>query len=398
MKFYKKMVVIALVGMALLTNGKTPAYAATILGKDVTSYIASRSDTVSVGVYDANSGQTYTYNPSQTYRTESVVKMSMLADVLDQNIAITNNENSLLTRMIENSDNSAASTIWQQLGSDRKVQSFFQLAGLNNTVAGTGGWWGYTTTNVLDQLTMMKYFAYHNSLLTDAQRAYGLNLMQNVEPDQRWGTGYGIPSGVRVALKNGWVTTTPATVNSVGYINGENKSYVITVLTKNNKSLSEGIDTINTISSLVWNEFSGNNWVLSNGRWYFYTDKGKTVGWLDNNGKWYYFDTAGAMKTGWLKYGGVSYYLNNDGSMKRGWLYNGGAWYFFDNSGAMKTGWIQTGGKWYYLNSTGEMKTGWLPYGGKRYFLKPNGEMCTGRFSINGKWYNFDQTGAMVTG
>ena len=84
-----------------------PSYASsvnTILGPGVTNYIASRSNTVSVGVYDANTGKTYTYNPSKTYYTESVVKMSMLADVLYKKIPITSYENSLLTRMIENSN------------------------------------------------------------------------------------------------------------------------------------------------------------------------------------------------------------------------------------------------------------------------------------------------------
>ena len=128
---------------------------------------------------------------------------------------------------------------------------------MTQTIAGTGGWWGRTTTTVSDQLTMMKYFAYPNSLLTNAQRAYGLNLIRNVQADQRWGTGHGVPSGVSIALKNGWVTSNLPSklfVNSVGYINGQGKSYVIAVLTTNNKSLSYGIETINKISSLVWNE------------------------------------------------------------------------------------------------------------------------------------------------
>ncbi|MCM2535925.1 class A beta-lactamase-related serine hydrolase [Neobacillus pocheonensis] len=259
MKLYKKIVTLAFVGVAMLLNVQIPTLASTqtILGSDVTQYIASRSNTVSIGVYDGYTGKTYTYNPSKTYQTASIVKISLLADVLYQRIPLTNNENSLLTRMIENSDNHAASTIWGQLGSDKNVQSFFRNAGMTNTIAGTSGLWGFTTTTVLDQLTMMKYFAYHNAFLNDAQRAYGLNLMRNVELDQRWGTGYGLPSGVSIALKNGWSNTNQPynwRINSVGYINGQGKNYVISVLTINNRTESYGLDTINTISKLVWNE------------------------------------------------------------------------------------------------------------------------------------------------
>ncbi|WP_160719891.1 serine hydrolase [Bacillus sp. USDA818B3_A] len=256
---FKKLAALALSGIILLSFGKTDihASASTILGPEVTNYIASRSNTVSVGVFDASTGKTYTYNPSKTYYTMSVVKMSIMADVLYQKIPITSNENSLLTRMIQISDNSAASTLWRQLGSDRNVQAFFRKVGMTHTTAGTGGWWGRTTTTVGDQLTMMKYFAYPNTLLSDSQRAYGLNLMKHVRSDQRWGTGSGLPSGVSVALKNGWVTSNPPSklfVNSVGYVNGKGKDYIIAVLTTNNRSLSYGIETINKISSLVWNE------------------------------------------------------------------------------------------------------------------------------------------------
>lgn len=237
---------------SLVTYETPPA----ILGPDVTKYISSRSDTVSVGVFDAYSGKTYTYNSSQIYKTASIVKMSMLADVLYHRIPLTNYEKSLLSRMIEHSDNNAASSIWQQLGSDQYVQSFFRTAGLTNTTAGKGGWWGYTTTNAFDQLTMMKYFAYPNKLLTDTQRAYGLNLMRNVELDQRWGTGYGLPSGVSIALKNGWSNASANNwrINSVGYVNGQGKNYVLVVLTINNRTESYGIETINTLSKMIWNE------------------------------------------------------------------------------------------------------------------------------------------------
>lgn len=401
MKSYKKIVACALVGMTMLLVGKIPVNASTILGSDVTNYVTSRSNTVSVGIYDANTGKTYTYNPSKTYYTESVVKMSMLADVLYQKIPITSAENSLLTKMIENSNNSAASTIWRQLGSDQSVQSFFQKAGMTNTVAGTGGWWGRTTTTVLDQLTMMKYFAYPNTLLTDSQRAYGLNLMRNVQADQRWGTGSGIPTGVSVALKNGWVTSNPPStlyVNSVGHIKGQGKDYVIAVLTTNNKSLSYGIETINKISSLVWNELPGMGWVFEHGNWYYYTASGKYTGWLSNNGYWYYLDSAGVMKTGWIKYGDSWYYLTSNGAMKTGWLLDGGAWYFLDPTGAMKTGWIETGGKRYYLQSNGKMKTGWLLTEDKWQYLMPSGEMRTGWIILKGKWYYLNYSGVMETG
>jgi glucan-binding YG repeat protein/lysophospholipase L1-like esterase len=374
------------------------AAADTVLGPDVTNYLNSRSNTVSVGVYDANTGETYTYNSSKSYNTLSIVKMSILANVLYKQIPINSYENSLLTKMIVSSDNGSASTMWRRTGSESGAQSFFNMVGMNNTNAGAGGWWGRTTTNVTDQLTMMKLFAYPNSFLTDSQRAYGLNLMRNVQADQRWGTGYGLPAGVSVALKNGWYTNGQY-VNSVGFVKGQGKSYVIAVLTTNNKSFSYGVDTINTISKMVWNEIPGLGWVSSGGKWFYYTKDGKHKGWLKYNNRWYYLDqTTGTMRTGWVKSGNEWYYLNSDGAMKTGWISYRGAWYFLDHTGVMKTGWVKSAGKWYYLESDGKMETGWVQVEGKWYYLKTTGEMLTGWTFYKNKWYYLNNSGDMATG
>ncbi len=54
--------------------------------------------------------------------------------------------------------------------------------------------------------------------------------MENVGSDQAWGVSSGIPSGVSVALKNGWVPLTSNTdseVNSIGRVNGDARAYLI---------------------------------------------------------------------------------------------------------------------------------------------------------------------------
>ena len=57
------------------------------------------------------------------------------------------------------------------------------------------------------------------------QRSYALSLMENVAPGQRWGVTGGVPAGVRVALKNGWLPLNDANtdwqINSVGWVSGD---------------------------------------------------------------------------------------------------------------------------------------------------------------------------------
>jgi hypothetical protein len=105
---------------------------------------------------------------------------------------------------------------------------------------------------------LLKTIAYPNALLDDASRDYELNLMTNVDPSQAWGVSAGVASGVTVALKNGWLPLDSGKwqVNSVGYVNGEGRDYLIVVLTNGNDTEADGIDAVEGLSSLVWQELA----------------------------------------------------------------------------------------------------------------------------------------------
>ena len=68
------------------------------------------------------------------------------------------------------------------------------------------------------------------------------------------GVSGGIPIGVRVALKNGWLPSDAAgwVINSVGYVRGKGRNYVIAVLSNGNPSFGYGVQTIDQMSAMVW--------------------------------------------------------------------------------------------------------------------------------------------------
>ncbi len=109
-----------------------------------------------------------------------------------------------------------------------------------------------------DQLTLLRQLVVPGPrpLLPAAARSYALSLMEQVTPGQRWGVSGGVPPGVRVALKNGWLPLDDARsdwqVNSVGWISGDGRDYMIAVLSTGNPTEQYGIDTISGLSSLVW--------------------------------------------------------------------------------------------------------------------------------------------------
>jgi hypothetical protein len=118
--------------------------------------------------------------------------------------------------------------------------------------------WGLTTTTPDDQIALLRQLVTPSSLLTEAAREYALSLMEDVTPSQRWGVSGGVPAQVTVALKNGWLPLRGAgsdwQVNSIGWIYGGGRNYLMAVLTTGNGSAQYGIDTINQLATMAWQQ------------------------------------------------------------------------------------------------------------------------------------------------
>jgi hypothetical protein len=114
--------------------------------------------------------------------------------------------------------------------------------------------WGLTTTTALDEVRLISEFAYPSPVLSDASRHYGLSLLENVEADQRWGISGGVPASTTVALKNGWLPLGRSNwqIDSIGWVFGNGRNYVLAVLTEDNPTQAYGIATIETIARYVY--------------------------------------------------------------------------------------------------------------------------------------------------
>jgi hypothetical protein len=100
---------------------------------------------------------------------------------------------------------------------------------------------------------MVRSIVFPETVLTSASRAYVLNLMEHITPAQDWGATGGVPAGVTVALKNGFSIINGWQINTMGWVNGLGRNYLIAVLTDENPTEAYGIQTANAISSIVWN-------------------------------------------------------------------------------------------------------------------------------------------------
>jgi len=236
------------------------------------SYIATRPGLVTAAVYDKRTGRTWVFHPGVEEDTASIVKVEIMGAALKQaqtaGSPLPATELALMTTMIEISDNNAATALLKDDGGPSAVQRFDRSVGMTHTRVSTLAFipgsttlpgWGLTTTTASDEVKLVRVFAYRNSILNSLNRNYGLGLMEKVESGQDWGVSGGVPPGTTIALKNGWLpldlaNNTNFQVDSIGWIRGHGRNYVLAVLTKGSPSQQIGIDTIEHISSVIYRE------------------------------------------------------------------------------------------------------------------------------------------------
>ena len=235
------------------------------LGPAVQTYLAGRSGTVRVAVYDLATGQEWTLGDGPAQAEASIVKVDILETLLSQRPnGLASGDQALAQQMIEDSDNDAATSLWDEVGGATGIGAYDTQAGLTQTTPSAcvecAGFpwpgWGLTTTTAADQIALLRRLVEPGGPLTSAQRRYALSLMEGVTADQAWGVSGGVPAGVTVALKNGWLPLDDANtdwqINSIGWVSGGGRDYLLAMLSTGNPDEQYGIDTLNSVGSMVW--------------------------------------------------------------------------------------------------------------------------------------------------
>lgn len=245
--------------------GSSAPPATTRFTSAVAGLIAADQGHVSVAVEDLGTGETASYNVGDSYVTASIVKLDILCTLLYQDQlsgdSLSAADLPLVTSMIENSDNDAAQSLFEQEGGAPAITAANRVFGLSdttvqvNTLDEAGYSWGDTTTSALDQLRLLRQVFTSHSALTAANRALIKSLMANVEPDQQWGVSAAAddpsPSASDYLLKNGWLaraTTNLWEINSIGEVQHAGQQYLVAVLSSDNQSMASGIEVVQSVA------------------------------------------------------------------------------------------------------------------------------------------------------
>lgn len=232
------------------------------LSQDIARALNGRRSTLAFSIRDSETGVTCAANASRHFDSASIVKVTIMGAVLrrtqDENRSLTSAEEGELHKMITQSDNASAQHLWDSLGMAR-LQDFVRRSGMADTQLNRTESWGLTQVTAADEMKQLDVFTGDSAVLTPTNKAYGLNLMRQVETGQRWGTPYDAPPGVGVQVKNGWLqrATHAWRVHSLGVFTDDSRLYQMAILTQDDPTESYGIGTIQAIAQQVHQDLNG---------------------------------------------------------------------------------------------------------------------------------------------
>ncbi|WP_435177229.1 serine hydrolase [Actinacidiphila sp. bgisy145] len=218
------------------------------------------SGNVSVAVTDAGStagtSSAATYATGATsYDTASIVKVDILATLLLQHqktgTQLTASQKALATKMIEESDNSAALELWRTIGRKAGLATANASFGLTHTVGGDNDLWGLTQTTAGDQIALLHAVFDSGSPLSSTSRAYIAGLMRSVVAGERWGVSAADTDSSGYALKNGWLQRSATglwDINSIGEVTYDGHRLLVSVLSSGQRTEQGAIDQVEQVA------------------------------------------------------------------------------------------------------------------------------------------------------
>jgi beta-lactamase class A len=228
----------------------------------VAQYLASSGTHASLALLDLTTGERIGYQDSVQFETASIVKVDILSTLLYQRQqaggGLSTSQKATATKMITQSDNDAATSLWNQIGATSGLAAANRVFGLTQTVPGTNGQWGLTKTTASDQIRLLQMLTNASGPLNQTSRDYVLGLMNKVESGQRWGVpDAAAKQSTAVYVKNGWLSRSTENyewiINSIGRIVEPGHDWLVCVLSSYHPSMSAGVTQVEHAADLAVN-------------------------------------------------------------------------------------------------------------------------------------------------
>ncbi|WP_116244255.1 serine hydrolase [Nocardiopsis sp. FIRDI 009] len=232
------------------------------LSERVAAIIEEHGVRCAIAVQDLRTGTTFSHAAHERFPTASTVKLTILTMLLlradERGTGLTASEYARAERMIRYSDNGVTDGLYARLGFTEGFEEGARTLGFTETEPHPRGVWGATRTTASDQIRLLRALYTDTSPLAEEDRAYVRGLMESVAPEQAWGISAAAGPGDTVGLKNGWVPRQSNgglwNINSVGYVAGPDREYLIAVLSDDHPGYVGGVDLVEELVSVVIGE------------------------------------------------------------------------------------------------------------------------------------------------
>lgn len=241
-------------GGAVLTQGQRAD-----LDARVAEIIGGSGARAGIAVQDLRTGTTFSHGAQEGFATASVAKLMITTMLVlharDEGRELTAAERSQVEVMLRYSDNDVTNGLYARIGYNPGFAEGTERLGLTGTEPHPNGVWGGTLTTPADQIRLLRALYTEEGPLTADERAHIRGLMESVAPEQAWGVSAAAGPRDVVGLKNGW---TPREfdggrwlVNSVGYVAGPDRQYLVAVMSEGNRDYTSGVALVEELVTTV---------------------------------------------------------------------------------------------------------------------------------------------------
>lgn len=209
-------------------------------------YADAREGTVAFAVVTSE-GRLRGLERDRDFLSASVVKVMLLIAYLDRLEAagepLSREGRSLLTPMIEVSDNLAASQVYGMVGPEG-LEDVARRAGMRRFAPSPA--WGDSTITAGD---LARLFARADRLVEHTRREYLRRLLSNVAPDQAWGIPAAAGERWETFFKGGWRPTAAGQlVHQAALLERGGRRMAIAVLSDGNPSFDYGVESVEGVA------------------------------------------------------------------------------------------------------------------------------------------------------
>ena len=209
-------------------------------------WISGRDGDVAFAVVDTNGEDAGGYRQHEPFRLASLSKAILLIASLRDDPTPDATTEATLTRMITESDNGAAYTIFGQVGA-KGMRAVARDAGMKDYEQGLG--WVDTRASAWDEARLFSQF---EKLAPAAGRSLARRLLSSVIPIQRWGIPAAAgPEGWTSYFKGGWLGMDNKLMVEAAWLEKGKKHWALAVMSDENATRAYGWDTQKGVTGLL---------------------------------------------------------------------------------------------------------------------------------------------------